>query len=385
MGMRSNGGMKNLIHTTWLDFFFHELKVRTSDCHSLGITLKGNMLTHLGQSSLLFKSLAFIGLFTLCGAGSINAKHHSGDKAKSILFIAGDTKHRHGFHEYKAGSILLANALNESGLPVKAKVHWYGWPEDESIFDNVDACIIYADGGGDFGEKYAFLDRKVKGGMSIMFMHYGVHPTKEIAEKYYHKWIGGFYDDDFSVNPSWVADIRTRKGHPVGRGVKVLTAFDEFYWNLNFPKNCNHCYPLATATPTEQNMIRYGSSKFWNKNAEEKLGTPQALLWCSDPEKGARGAGFVGGHYHRNWAIDNYRKLILNTIAWVTRVEVPANGVPSKSVTKAMLNQNLNRPDFPEEIELPTPDLLTQEPGKKPVLGADGRMPPRAPRKPKKK
>ncbi len=351
----------------------------------MGITLKGKMLTHLGQSSLLVKSLAFIGLFTLCGTGSINGKHHSGDKAKSILFIAGDTKHRHGFHEYKAGSILLANALNESGLPVKARVHWYGWPEDESIFDNVDACIIYADGGGDFGEKYAFLDRKVKGGMSIMFMHYGVHPTKEIAEKYYHKWIGGFYDDDFSVNPSWVADIRTRKGHPVGRGVKELTAFDEFYWNLNFPKNCNHCYPLATATPTEQNMIRYGSSKFWNKNAEEKLGTPQALLWCSDPEKGARGAGFVGGHYHRNWAIDNYRKLILNTIAWVARVEVPANGVPSKSVTKAMLNQNLNRPDFPEEIELPTPDLLIQEPGKKPVLGADGRMPPRAPRKPKKK
>ena len=70
---------------------------------------------------------------------------------KSVLFIAGNTKHRHGFHEYKAGSILLADALNTSGLPIEAKVHWYGWPEDESIFDGVDACIIYADGGGEFG------------------------------------------------------------------------------------------------------------------------------------------------------------------------------------------------------------------------------------------
>jgi hypothetical protein len=50
-----------------------------------------------------------------------------------------------------------------------------------------------------------------------------------------------------------------------------------------------------------------------------------------------------------------------------------------------MLNKNLNRPDYPDEIELPTPDLLTQEPAKKPVLGPDGRMPPRVPRKPKKK
>jgi hypothetical protein len=220
-----------------------------------------------------------------------------------------------------------------------------------------------------------------------MFMHFGVHPTKEVAETYYHKWIGGFFDDDFSVNPSWVAEIQPRDNHPVGRGVGKLTAYDEFYWNLNFPdiEECKHCYPLATATPTEQNMIRYGSSKFWNKKAADKLGTPQALLWCSDPEKGSRGAGFVGGHYHRNWAIDNYRKLILNTIAWVARVEVPLNGVPSDKVTKAMLNKNLNRPDYPDEIELPTPDLLTQEPGKKPVLGPDGRMPPRVPRKPKKK
>jgi len=313
------------------------------------------------------------------------AEDHTQKDPKNVLFIAGDTKHRHGFHEYKAGSILLANALNDSGLPVRAKVHWYGWPEDESIFEDIDACIIYADGGGEFGEKYAFLDRKVKAGMGIMFMHYGVHPTKEVAEKYYHKWIGGYYDDAFSVNPSWVADIQAKEGHPVSRGVKELTAYDEFYWNLNFPTNCQHCYPLATATPTEKNMIRYGSSKFWNKLAEEKLGTPQALLWCSDPEKGARGAGFVGGHYHRNWAIDNYRKLILNTIAWVARMDVPDGGVPSQKVTKAMLNKNLNRPDFPEEIDLPTPDLLRQEPGKKPMLGKDGRMPPRAPRKPKKK
>lgn len=345
------------------------------------------MNSPIGALSFITKFSSSLVLIVLCCNIPTQAKDHPQKDTKNILFIAGDTKHRHGFHEYKAGSILLADALNKSGLPVQTKVHWYGWPEDETIFNDVDACIIYADGGGEFGEKYAFLDRKVKAGMGIMFMHYGVHPTKEVAEKYYHKWIGGYYDDAFSVNPSWVADIQTKEGHPVSRGVKELTAYDEFYWNLNFPdpEKCKQCYPLATAVPTEKNMIRYGSSKFWNKQAEEKLGTPQTLLWCSDPEKGARGAGFVGGHYHRNWALDNYRKLILNTIAWVARMDVPQGGVPSQKVTKDMLNQNLNRPDFPEEIELPTPDLLTQEPGKKPILGPDGRMPPRAPKKPKKK
>ena len=101
-------------------------------------------------SALLTKTKFFcFVLFTAqFGTLSVQAKHHPTGDRKSILFIAGDTKHRHGFHEYKAGSILLANALNKSGLPVNAKVHWYGWPEDESIFNDVDACIIYADGGG---------------------------------------------------------------------------------------------------------------------------------------------------------------------------------------------------------------------------------------------
>ena len=278
----------------------------------------------------------------------------------------------------------MAKALNESGLPIEAKVHWYGWPEDESIFDGVDACIIYADSGGQFGEKYAFLDKKVKEGMGIMFMHYGVHPTKEVGEKYYKNWIGGYYDDAFSVNPSWIADLKPKAGHPISRGLESpFKTYDELYWNLNIHSKNSEVYPLVTAIPTQQNMVRYGSSKFWNILAAKKLGTQQSIIWCRDPKEGARGAGFVGGHYHKNWAIDNYRRMILNTIAWVSRVEVPENGVPSKTVTKAMLNQNLNRPDYPEAVELPTPDLLTQPPGKYPVLGPDGRMPPRKPRKSK--
>ena len=121
-------------------------------------------------------------------------------------------------------------------------------------------------------------------------------------------------------------------------------------------------------------MIRYGSRKFWNKSAAAKLGQKQALIWCRDSKSGIRGAGFVGGHYHNNWAIDGYRKLVLNTIVWVARVEIPKNGVESKTVTKAMLNENLNRPDYPEEIELPSSSLLEQKPGIYPELGPDGRM-----------
>ena len=293
---------------------------------------------------------------------------------KRILFIAGSTTHRHGIHEYKAGSLLLAKALNESGLPVVAKVHWFNWPEDESCFDGVDTIIVYADAGGDYGDKYAVLDEKYQQGTALMFMHYGVHPTVEVGEKYYNKWMGGYFADAFSVNPSWIADMVPEDGHPVARGLSgSIKAFDEFYWNLSFDKSCKDCYPLVTGTPTPENMVTYGSSKFWNKDAADKLGTAQSLIWCRDPADAPRGAGFVGGHFHRNWAIDDYRKLILNTIAWVSKVEVPKDGITSESITQEILNQNLNRPEWPEQVELPTPDLLIQPGGKVPELGPDGR------------
>ena len=295
-------------------------------------------------------------------------------ETKNILFIAGNTNHRHGFHEFKAGSMLLADALNKSKLGINAKVHWYGWPEDESILDDVDAVIIYADKGGELEEKHEILDKKVKAGMGIMFMHYGVHPTKEAGEKYFKNWIGGYFDDEFSTNPSWIADISPKKGHAVARGVELpLKVYDELYFNMNFKEGCSDCYPLATAIPTAENMIRYGSFKFWSQSAADQLGKEQALIWCHDSKTAGRGAGFVGGHYHNNWAVDNYRKLVLNTIAWVAGVDIPSEGIKSAKVTKAMLNKNLNRPDYPEQIELPSPDLLKQAPGKPYAIGPDGR------------
>ncbi len=290
---------------------------------------------------------------------------------KKILFIAGKPSHSNGEHEFRAGCMLLAKALNESGLDLEAQVHYYGWPEDESIFEGVHACIIYADAGGKFGSKYAVLDEKVKAGMGIMFMHYGVHPKKKVGEKYFLNWIGGFMETGWSVNPHWIAEITPKKDHPVENGIKApFSAYDEFYWNMRFPSKdkCDCCHALATAIPTPDKIVRY--INLWNKHGEATMNTKQALMWCRDPDpqEGGRGVGFVGGHYHRNWAIDDFRTLVLNAIVWLARAEVPAGGVPSKAITQEELNKNLDRPVRDKPIFLPTAALLQQKPMPMPDL-----------------
>ncbi|MCH2206922.1 MAG: ThuA domain-containing protein [Lentisphaerales bacterium] len=262
-------------------------------------------------------------------------------KEKKVLFLAGKRSHGPGQHEHRAGSLLLADALNKSKLGIAAKVINI-WPEDLKEFDDVDSVIVYADAGGRFSEdKLKVLDQRIKAGMGIMFIHYGVHPSKNVGQKYFLPWIGGYFENRWSVNPHWTADLVPKKGHPVSRGIsKPVIANDEFYYNMRFPKDCQECYSLVDSMLTSERLTRYNN--LWNVHGDNGFGKRQTLMWCRDPKQGGRGVGFSGGHFHHNWAIDDLRKMVLNAIAWTARVEVPANGVHSAPITDEQLNQNLD-------------------------------------------
>ena len=61
---------------------------------------------------------------------------------KKVVLIAGTKSHGYGSHEHKAGCMLLAEALNKSGLPINAVVTTGGWPKDDSILDDADSIVI---------------------------------------------------------------------------------------------------------------------------------------------------------------------------------------------------------------------------------------------------
>ena len=296
------------------------------------------------KSSLLTHVVAVISLISpLASAVEKDTQFSGNHDTKKILFIAGKPSHGHGQHEHRAGSMLLADALNKSRLPVEAKVHWYGWPKDLSIFDKVDLTVIYADAAGRMNQKILeLMDTRVKDGMGIMFVHYGVHPTVKVGEKYMMPWTGGYFKNGKSVNPHWKAQITALKNHPVSQGVSPFKAHDEFYFNIQKDSECNHCLELASATPTAESITNHNN--LWSDQGEAALGTSQSLMWARDPQDGAgRGLGWVGGHYHSNWAIDDFRTLTLNAIVWASRSKVPKGGVPSAKITKIMLNKNLDR------------------------------------------
>jgi hypothetical protein len=62
----------------------------------------------------------------------------------------------------------------------------------------------------------------------------------------------------------------------------------------------------------------------------------------SENEGGGRGFGFTGAHFHKNWQEDNFRKVVLNAIAWIVKADIPADGVPSVSPDALGIEANID-------------------------------------------
>ena len=118
-----------------------------------------------------FRSSAILGLFASL------ALTLSASAATKIVFLAGSRSHGPGEHEYRAGCMQLEKELKEqSGLDVKATV-FQGRPKDETVLDDAQAIVVYADGNSVVKNGWAKMDALAKKGVGLMFMHYAVEPA----------------------------------------------------------------------------------------------------------------------------------------------------------------------------------------------------------------
>ncbi len=271
---------------------------------------------------------------------------------KKIIIIAGPPSHPSGQHEFYAGAMLLQRALNEqSGLPLEATVYKHDWPEDPGAFENAAAIVIYSDGGGGHpaGPHLEELDALLAKGVGLMCMHYAVEVPKGDWGDRFTRWIGGFYEGEFSVNPHWNAEMTANRRHPVSRGVNTVLAHDEWYFNIRFPES-KQAVDLMTAVPKEETITR---RIHWNPAGDSALGKAQSLMWGIQRPDGGRGVGFTGGHWHYNWAIDDFRTLVLNAMVWVAGSDVPEGGVKSDPIAEEQLNENLDPKREMVRVKLP--------------------------------
>ncbi|MEM7144231.1 MAG: ThuA domain-containing protein [Verrucomicrobiota bacterium] len=70
--------------------------------------------------------------------------------------------------------------------------------------------------------------------------------------------------------------------------------------------------------------------------------TNAPLLWINETESGNRIVGHAGGFHHFALANQNYRRLLLNAIAWAAGLNIPEQGTPAETLSLNSLKQNQN-------------------------------------------
>lgn len=276
---------------------------------------------------------------------------------KRIVLIAGRPSHPPGMHEFRAGALLLQKAL--SGVPgIKVDVYDMGWPhkmvdgaraDDSALLDTADAVLIYADGGKGNpaiqGERMKVIDALAARGAGLGFGHYGVEVPAGAPGETFQRWLGGYYETNWSVNPMWKPEFSKFPTHPVTRGVGPFATHDEWYFNMRWAPEAalkGRLTPLLVAKPSDE--VRNGpyvSPRGPYDHIIAASGRDETMMWVLERPDGGRSFGFTGGHTHANWGDVNQRRVMLNALLWIAKVDVPKGGVQD-TITAEDLTKNLD-------------------------------------------
>jgi hypothetical protein len=111
---------------------------------------------------------------------------------------------------------------------------------------------------------------------------------------------------------------------------------------MRFRKDQPVVTPILSAKPSD--AVRDGPYVYPHgpyKHIQDAKGRDETMMWVIERKDGGRGCGFTGGHTHRNWLEPNFRKVVLNALVWLCKLEVPKDGVNSE-VTEEDIKANLD-------------------------------------------
>jgi type 1 glutamine amidotransferase len=281
-------------------------------------------------------------LSLLCGLlvlAIASAAQGASAEAKKILFLAGPRDHGFpGRHEYERDLKTLAASLEQSGNVhgITTQLIVGALPRDLDAVRDAAAIVIDSssdradnethplfppnpstNGRGYDPETTAYLkalDDLLKANkIGVVIIHYANWAENWRAREYYLNWTGGLWVQIASKNPvdEWSMSFENRK-HPILRGVKPWTYRDEIFCRFFLPNDARRTN-LLLATPKED---------------KAKIG-PQIASFAYQRDDGGRGFVFGGLDFRDNLAQDNYRRFLLNGIAWAAGIEIPKHGVDS--------------------------------------------------------
>jgi type 1 glutamine amidotransferase len=234
-------------------------------------------------------------------------------KKRVLLLWHSPDGHPKDTHEYQLGQKILKATLEKHGnveaTLVCADDPWRDGPE---LLAKADGVVLFVSEGAHWlnsnPERLAAFQAlaKRKGGLAVLHWGMGSKDAKNI--KPFVDLFGGCHggpDRKYKVVDT-EALIVADQNHPVQRGLSRFKMRDEFYYKLKLTESI---------TPILHVSID---------------GEVQPVAWAYHRKDGGRSFGFSGLHFHENWQLPEYRRLVTQGVLWTLDLPIPKEGIAVK-------------------------------------------------------
>ncbi|HVX62308.1 MAG TPA: ThuA domain-containing protein [Pirellulales bacterium] len=233
-------------------------------------------------------------------------------RARRLLLLSqGPDGHPPATHEYEAGLKILQKCLAKSpGLEVTLERADEPWEAGPAMLEHADGAVIFLSEGAKWVQndprRLDALARLAARGGGLVAVHWGLGTKDAEPIDAYLKLLGGCHggpDRRYKVVETTIHPARPR--HPIATGIERLALRDEFYYRLKFIQPADQVHPVLTV-PIE--------------------GREETVAWAWQRPDGGRSFGFSGLHFHDNWRLPAYRRVMTQGTLWAMRLPIPEGG-----------------------------------------------------------
>jgi type 1 glutamine amidotransferase len=252
------------------------------------------------------------------GLAFLLAMHSSADagpsKKRVLLLWQSPDGHPKDTHEYQLGQKILKRELDKfAGLDVTLANADDPWRDGPKLLAEADGVVLFVSEGAKWlnanPERLAAFQAcaKRKAGLAVLHWGMGTKDAKNIEP--FVDLFGGCHggpDRKYKVLET-DAFIPIQKGHPIQAGIVKFKVRDEFYYTLKFAKQ--------------------GVNPILRVRIDDEDHT---VAWAHQRADGGRSFGFSGLHFHENWQLAEYRKLVTQGVLWTLDVPIPKKGIDAQ-------------------------------------------------------
>jgi type 1 glutamine amidotransferase len=232
---------------------------------------------------------------------------------KLLLVGQGPDGHPAQSHEYLAGLKVLTKCLKDvRGLEITTVRADEPWREGPELLARADGVVLFLSEGARWmnhdpkrREALAKLAAR-SGGIVVLHWAMGTKDAKNIDGCL--KLLGGCHGGPDRKTKEFETEISIAdRKHPITTGFKNFRVRDEFYYRIKFVKAKDGIQPLLRVSIDDK---------------------PETVAWCWQRPDGGRSFGFSGLHFHDNWRLREYRRLVAQGVLWTLKKPIPKDGLP---------------------------------------------------------